>query len=126
MDNEQLLESHFKFGENWEKLVAQIDERRLAAAVADITAFLKGKSLVGKSFLDIGCGSGLSSLAAFRMGAASIVSVDIDPLNVTNVESLKRAFNVPPHYGWRAYECSIVAPEAAKLAAAEVAYSVGA
>jgi SAM-dependent methyltransferase len=34
--------------------------------------------LAGKTFLDIGCGSGLHSLAALSLGAASVTAVDID------------------------------------------------
>ncbi|MFX8620485.1 50S ribosomal protein L11 methyltransferase, partial [Acinetobacter baumannii] len=33
----------------------------------------------GRSFLDIGCGSGLHALAAMRLGVARVVGVDIDP-----------------------------------------------
>ena len=40
------------------------------------------------SFLDIGCGSGLPSLAAGRLGAARIYAVDIDPQSVVTTHSV--------------------------------------
>src|SRR3546814_20790855 len=44
--------------------------------------------LDGLSFLDIGCGSGLSALAAVRRGAGCVAGVDIDP------DSVQAATNV--------------------------------
>src|SRR5262249_22038042 len=40
------------------------------------------------SFLDIGCGSGLPSLAAGRLGAARIYAIDIDPQSVVTTHSV--------------------------------------
>lgn len=39
---------------------------------------LLSKNLQGRNFLDIGCGSGILSLSAQKMGAKSVVGVDID------------------------------------------------
>ena len=36
----------------------------------------------GKTVLDIGCGSGILSIAAARMGSRHVVGVDIDPIAV--------------------------------------------
>ncbi len=125
-DNEKLVENHFKFGENWEKLIQSVDEHSLSAAVADLKEFMGVESLVGRSFLDIGCGSGLSSLAAYKLGAEKIVSVDIDPKNVANVDALKRKFNVPSNANWTAALVSIVeAGDLTKLPNADIVYSWG-
>jgi len=40
-------------------------------------------ALKGKSFLDIGCGSGLFSIAAARLGANKILGLDVDPVSVS-------------------------------------------
>ena len=69
-------ERGFKFGENWSKLVPHLDERRLESSKADIIEVMERDSLEGLSFLDIGSGSGLSSLAAYRLGASPILSVE--------------------------------------------------
>lgn len=80
MTNPSLLsaESHFAFGKNWLDYAQKIDEAKIAQAVADLQRLSGRERFDGLSFLDIGCGSGLHSLAAIRMGAARVVGVDID------------------------------------------------
>jgi 2-polyprenyl-6-hydroxyphenyl methylase/3-demethylubiquinone-9 3-methyltransferase len=39
-------------------------------------------ALEDKSFLDIGCGSGLFSIAAARLGAHPVLGLDVDPISV--------------------------------------------
>jgi 2-polyprenyl-6-hydroxyphenyl methylase/3-demethylubiquinone-9 3-methyltransferase len=48
--------------------------------------------LDGKSFLDVGSGSGLSSLAAMRLGADRVHSFDFDRESVACTRELKRRF----------------------------------
>ncbi|MDR2151956.1 MAG: class I SAM-dependent methyltransferase [Helicobacteraceae bacterium] len=48
-------------------------------------------SLEGESFLDAGCGSGIHSLAARRLGA-KVVSFDYDPKSVACAAELKRRY----------------------------------
>ena len=40
---------------------------------------LQRDTLHGVSVLDVGCGSGLFSIAAFRLGATKVVGIDINP-----------------------------------------------
>jgi len=79
MTSENLLaqETHFAFGKNWADYAGKIDEAAVVQAVTDLQRLIGG-DLTGKAFLDIGCGSGLHSLAAIRLGAARVVGVDID------------------------------------------------
>jgi 2-polyprenyl-3-methyl-5-hydroxy-6-metoxy-1,4-benzoquinol methylase len=124
--DERGLETHFEFGRNWRRLVARIDEERVAAAVHDIATFMGRESLRGLSFLDIGCGSGLSSLAAYRLGARPIHSVDIDPVNIENVREVRRKFGVPEDAAWTATVASIVnADDAQRLPRSDVVYAWG-
>ena len=72
----------FKFGQNWASFSRQLDEARIAEAITSLTSLFGENALKGKSFLDIGCGSGLFSIAAARLGAQSIVGIDVDPVSV--------------------------------------------
>ncbi len=75
-------EQTFSFGRNWQSFLRSIDDGRVSIAEASLTEFLNLPDLRGKSFLDIGCGSGLFSYAACRLGADRIVSFDLDPFSV--------------------------------------------
>jgi 2-polyprenyl-6-hydroxyphenyl methylase/3-demethylubiquinone-9 3-methyltransferase len=84
MSQEDLLtqETHFEFGKNWLDYAEKIDEQKIAQASVDLQRLAGSETLAGKSFLDIGCGSGLHSLAAIRLGASRVVGVDIDPNSI--------------------------------------------
>ncbi len=73
----------FKFGENWASFSKQLDERRIEEAMNSLTSLFGEGTLRGKSFLDIGCGSGLFSIAAARLGARPVVGMDVDPVSVS-------------------------------------------
>ncbi len=64
------------------------------------------QDLAGKSFLDIGCGSGLFSLAARRLGA-SVHSFDYDPDSVACTTELKRR-HFPQGVAWRVEQASVL------------------
>jgi SAM-dependent methyltransferase len=80
----------FSFGKNWADFVERhLSEERIDSCRAHLLGFLECDDLKGKSFLDIGSGSGLSSLAAFDAGAERIVSFDIDPASVATTQRLR-------------------------------------
>ena len=81
-------ESHFAFGENWKSFLDTVDEPSLGEAVKGLRSLFPGDELKGASFLDIGSGSGLSSVAAGVLGAGSITAVDIDKNSVAASASL--------------------------------------
>ncbi len=81
----------FDFGENWSRFLSQVDEVRIQAAVDSLKQFLKVQDLKGRTFLDAGCGSGLFSLAAHRLGAR-VLSFDFNPKSVRCAEELRRRF----------------------------------
>lgn len=85
---------------------------------------LVGNSLSGAYFLDVGCGSGLSSLAAYKLGASRIVGFDYDPVSVTTCLSVKAQFAAEAN--WVVTGGSILDTEfVASLEPADVVYSWG-
>jgi 2-polyprenyl-6-hydroxyphenyl methylase/3-demethylubiquinone-9 3-methyltransferase len=70
----------FDFGSNWQMFSEQrIDAQRLDTAVQSLQALLQRDTLKGVSVLDVGCGSGLFSIAAQQLGAAKVVGIDVNP-----------------------------------------------
>lgn len=80
---------HFAFGANWRRFLDSIDETRIAAAVGSMQSLLGVSDLHGRRFLDAGCGSGLFSLAAARLGA-EVTSFDLDADSVACAQELRR------------------------------------
>jgi 2-polyprenyl-6-hydroxyphenyl methylase/3-demethylubiquinone-9 3-methyltransferase len=81
----------FEFGENWSRFLLTLDEAKIAKAEESLRAMLEVETLSGRSFLDIGSGSGLFSLAARRLGAR-VHSLDYDPSSVACATELRRRF----------------------------------
>jgi 2-polyprenyl-6-hydroxyphenyl methylase/3-demethylubiquinone-9 3-methyltransferase len=81
----------FAFGDNWRRYLRVLDGERIERAVESLKTMLEVEDLRGKSFLDIGSGSGLFSLAARRLGAR-VVSFDYDPGAVACAQELKRRY----------------------------------
>lgn len=86
--------ARFQFGENWSRFLTLLNEDRIREAEKSLRNMLGlegAADLRGKSFLDIGSGSGLFSLAARRLGAR-VHSFDFDPQSVACARELKRRF----------------------------------
>jgi SAM-dependent methyltransferase len=115
----------FGFGKNWADFVAtQLTEDRIAQAEKHLLRFLGLDNLKGRSFLDIGCGSGLHSLAALRAGAERIVSFDFDPDSVATTLQL-RAFADSPQR-WSVTQGSVLDRDFMNtLEPADIVYSWG-
>ncbi|MBA3765540.1 MAG: class I SAM-dependent methyltransferase [Acidobacteria bacterium] len=81
----------FQFGKNWRRFLSTLDEERIIEAERSLKLMLELETLEGRSFLDIGSGSGLFSLAARRLGAR-VHSFDYDSESVACAQELKRRF----------------------------------
>jgi SAM-dependent methyltransferase len=81
----------FEFGENWRRFLTVLNDDRVARATESLVALLGVSDLRGSTFLDVGSGSGLFSLAARRLGA-SVTSFDFDPASVACTTELRRRY----------------------------------
>lgn len=114
----------FEFGKNWSRFLTTLDDQRIAEAERAITGMLELPDLTGKRFLDIGSGSGLSSLAARRLGA-TVHSFDYDPHSVACTTELRRRY-FPQDDSWKVEEGSALdADYIRSLGEFDIVYSWG-
>ena len=116
-------ESHFAFGKNWASYAESLDDAKIARAAADLKRLLGTVDVTGKSFLDIGCGSGVHSLAAIRLGASRLVGVDIDDDSVATTRRTLDRF--APSANASIQRASVFELDPAKLGTFDVVYSWG-
>jgi 2-polyprenyl-6-hydroxyphenyl methylase/3-demethylubiquinone-9 3-methyltransferase len=91
MKTEEAKEKRFEFGKNWEGFLRMLDKDRILEAERSLQEGLEISNLEDKTFLDIGSGSGLFSLAARRLGA-KVHSFDYDSQSVACTAELKRRY----------------------------------
>ncbi len=114
----------FAFGQNWERFLKVLNQERIEIAESSLRDMLAVNSLNGMSFLDAGCGSGLFSLAAKRLGAR-VHSFDYDPQSVECARELKSRY-YPGDATWTIEEASVLDGEYLKgLGKFDIVYSWG-
>jgi 2-polyprenyl-6-hydroxyphenyl methylase/3-demethylubiquinone-9 3-methyltransferase len=115
---------NFSFGKNWQAFLKKYNSSRLEQAVRSLARFLQMASLEGKTFLDIGCGSGLFSYSAYKLRAERIVSFDVDPDSVACCRILHAKAQAPA--SWQILKGSILDPDfIASLGYFDIVYSWG-
>jgi 2-polyprenyl-6-hydroxyphenyl methylase/3-demethylubiquinone-9 3-methyltransferase len=123
-ESSDLLEqqSHFAFGKNWASYARLVTDSQVEQAITSLSR-LVGSDLKGKRFLDIGCGSGLHSLAALRLGAREVVALDIDPDSVATTGQLLTAYARGER--WSTRELSVFDLQPQSTGSYDVVYSWG-
>src|SRR6202163_2648230 len=114
----------FEFGKNWARFLSVLTESQIQSAVQSLETMLGGTDLTGRTFVDVGSGSGLFSLAARRLGAR-VHSFDYDPHSVACTQELRRRY-YPDDPQWRVEEGSALDAEyMASLGKFDIVYSWG-
>jgi SAM-dependent methyltransferase len=114
----------FGFGDNWNAFLSVLNDARILEAEKSLCDYLGTDTLEGRRFLDIGCGSGLFSLAARRLGAA-VHSFDFDESSVACTEELRRRY-YPDDPDWKVEQGSALDRDyVASLGSFDVCYSWG-
>jgi len=117
------IEEHFEFGKNWSVFAKNITEHLILKAEKSLLKLADSKVLENKSFLDIGCGSGLHSLAALRQGAKKVLAVDIDPVSVETTRYVLSQYHHDTN--WECKELSVFELDYDKLSKFDIVYSWG-
>ena len=114
----------FEFGANWARFLSTLNDQRIAEAERSLRRWLATDRLDGVTFLDIGSGSGLFSLAARRLGA-TVTSFDYDPQSLAcTVELRERYF--ANDAAWTVTQGSVLAADfISSLGTFDVVYSWG-
>jgi 2-polyprenyl-3-methyl-5-hydroxy-6-metoxy-1,4-benzoquinol methylase len=115
----------FAFGKNWQRFLRLMDDARIQSAEQSLTTMLREPTLEGKSFLDIGCGSGFFGLGARRLGAR-VHSFDFDADSVACAVELRRRYSVPGDPNWTIGQGSVLdEPYLETLGTFDIVYSWG-
>jgi 2-polyprenyl-6-hydroxyphenyl methylase/3-demethylubiquinone-9 3-methyltransferase len=110
MDNQEKLspaDAPFAFGKNWGLFLKTLNEQRIQVAEDSLLRLTNRSHLKGCHFLDAGSGSGLFSLAAFRLGA-TVTSFDVDSDSVACTQELKRRHGTASETEWRILHGSLL------------------
>jgi len=82
----------FSFGKNWENYLKKFTQEDVESAKGHLKKLLDITDLDGKTFLDVGSGSGLSSLVAKELGA-DVISFDYDSESVKCTKQLAEKYS---------------------------------
>ncbi len=118
-------DARFAFGANWLRFLERVDESRVTAAMQSLQQMLDVEDLQGKRFLDVGCGSGLFSLAAHRLGAR-VHAFDYDPQSVACTREIRRRFQNETGPAWSIEQGSVLDEQyLSQLEPADITYAWG-
>ncbi|MGY4420459.1 2-polyprenyl-3-methyl-5-hydroxy-6-metoxy-1,4-benzoquinol methylase [Bradyrhizobium sp. JR6.1] len=104
---DQIEEKRFEFGKNWHDFIQKnFDTEKVQTSKRHILQFMGRSSLDGLSILDIGCGSGLHSVAMLDAGAARVDGFDYDADSVRASKFVQSQVGNPTN--WTAEQGSVL------------------
>jgi len=120
-----MIKKNFTFGKNWLFFIARyVNAQTVSEASRSLINFVGKENIQGKTFLDIGCGSGLFSLAALNLGADKVLSFDMDPDSILACKRLRRQKGSPKK--WQVIRGSILDKQfTSKLGRYDLVYAWG-
>lgn len=121
-----MAELRYGFGTNWKSFVEHaLNDARVASAVESMRRLVGEDTLRDRTFLDVGCGSGLFTLAALLLGASHATGFDLDPHSVSTSMALRERFGIPEDR-WAVRQGSVLDPAfMADIDTADVVYAWG-
>lgn len=117
------IDSHFRFGDNWASYAHLIDEKACENAIKGMLKLATEDELKDCNFLDIGCGSGVHSVAALRLGAKRVLALDLDPVSVSTTRGVLSRF--APDADWEVIQENILHSHPGLLGTFDVVYAWG-
>jgi 2-polyprenyl-3-methyl-5-hydroxy-6-metoxy-1,4-benzoquinol methylase len=124
MSDTESDDRRFGFGDNWLDFARDLSTSQIVEAEKSLRKLLRRDSLAGATFLDVGSGSGLHSLAARRLGAR-VHSFDYDMNSVVCTQRL-RELHFPGDRDWLVERGSILDRDYCRtLGKVDIVYSWG-
>ena len=119
-----MSKDRFGFGKNWKSFLHNVNDDIIRNAENSGKEWLGVPDLNGKTFLDVGSGSGLFSLAARNLGA-KVYSFDYDKDSVDCARILKKKYH-PGDENWHIERGDALSPEyLSKYDKCDIVYSWG-
>jgi 2-polyprenyl-6-hydroxyphenyl methylase/3-demethylubiquinone-9 3-methyltransferase len=114
----------FAFGKNWQSFLETLSPDAVDGARRDIEDWLGSRGIRNRTVVDVGCGSGIHSLCFHMLGAARVVSLDVDVQSVSATRSLWERAGGPAN--WQVLHGSALdKPFLASLGTFDIVYSWG-
>jgi len=122
-DEKTDVSTHYRFGENWSHFAGGLTMNQRLSAKQDLARFVGEGRIRNASFLDIGSGSGVHSLAALELGASAVLAVDFDPQSVATTRKVLDTYQ--PNRSWRAERANVLTDFADSVDRYDIVYSWG-
>jgi len=118
-------DERFEFGKNWLSFIEKnFSQENVEVSKKHMLEVLGREHLNGLSFLDIGCGSGLHSYAAWQSGARTVCSFDYDAKSVEATRYVRDKAGNP--HNWTVNQGSVLDDAyMAQLPQSDLVYSWG-
>lgn len=106
-ENQYKTKNHFSFGNNWKIFLENINTESISEAKKSISNYFG--DIQNKTFIDVGSGSGLFSLAAIQLGA-KVTSLDIDDNAIECNKLLREKYKIGKE-DWKILKGSVLSEE---------------